>query len=68
MWCHAELHVENLIPCTNIKLYVTTYGYWISPCISLHDLRLSCGSMLHNPREQLLTQQVTIHIVSLVSA
>ena len=58
---HAVLHVEILnSPHTNINVHVTRHGHKIRPAtwISLHDARLSRGSTLYNPQEQLLTRQV----------
>ena len=58
---HAVLHVENPISYhANINVHVTRHGHKIRPATwnSLHDARLSRGSMLYNPRERLLTQQV----------
>ena len=49
---HAVLHVENAIsPRANINVHVTRYGHKIRPAKwnSLHDARLSRGSMLYTP-------------------
>ena len=61
MWCHAVLHVENPIsPRANTNLHVMRHGHKIllATWNSLHDARLSRGSMLYNPRERLVTRQV----------
>ena len=58
---NAVLHVENPIsPRANINVHVTRHWHKIRPATwnSLHDARLSCGSMLCNPQKQLLTRQV----------
>ena len=54
MCTHAVLHMENPIsPRANINVHVTKHGHKIRPAKwnSLHDARLSRGSMLYNPRE-----------------
>ena len=59
---HAILRVENPIsPCANINVHMTRHGHKIQPATwnSINDTRLSRGSMLYNPRERLLTQQVS---------
>ena len=64
-WCHA-LHAENLISSSiNRNLHVTRYGH-LAAWNSLNETRLSYGSILFNPQEQLLIRQVTIYL--LVSA
>ena len=58
---HVVLHMENPIsPRANINVHVTRHGHKIRPATwnSLHDARLSRGSMLYNPRERLVTRQV----------
>ena len=55
---YAVLHVENPIsPRVNINVHKTRYGHKIRPATwnSLHDARLSRGSMLYTPPERLLT-------------
>ena len=58
---HAILHVESPIsPHASINVHVTRHGHKTRPTTwnSLHNARLSRGSMLYNPRERLLTRQV----------